>query len=224
MKTSEEINELIKSLFDKGEFKTIKPYTVKDPLWAGEASQIVLKELSVVPEYYKLYAGPKGATILQLHTSFRPRSMSYGEKPSESGVDELGTMFNFNKVYRVKKEISGGDTTWILQEDELGKYVLYIIDLKRPVPKPKVKGILVFYINVGNLPVAKTEQYLKRMMDAFNNSDVEYSIPIKSFWFPVKDHDTKVEFISFEAENSKTVEEFMHDAQIKLNEYIETTK
>jgi hypothetical protein len=87
-------------------------------------------------------------------------------------------------------------------------------------PKPErvpARGILVFYINTGNLPASKAAQYVKRLADQFG--ELDYSIPIDRYWFPVKHGDTRVEFISFEKESEKTIQEFMYDAEKQLTEY-----
>ena len=58
------------------------------------------------------------------------------------------------------------------------------------------KGLLVFYVNVGQLPPFKAEAFIERMKDKFRLEEVKKVCEV--VYIPVRDQKTKVEYISFE--------------------------
>lgn len=64
---------------------------------------------------------------------------------------------------------------------------------------PKLKGVLVFYINVGQLPPAKADAFIERMQ-----SHIEKKLPNRlpdtwtTLWLPTRDTDTHVETMRFD--------------------------
>ena len=58
------------------------------------------------------------------------------------------------------------------------------------------KGILVFYVNVGQLPPFKAEAFIERMKDTFKLKEIKKLSEV--VYIPVRDQETRVEYISFE--------------------------
>ena len=56
-------------------------------------------------------------------------------------------------------------------------------------------GILVFYVNVGNLPAFKAEAFIDRLRDKFKLQEIKKMYEV--IYIPVRDQETRVEFISF---------------------------
>lgn len=63
----------------------------------------------------------------------------------------------------------------------------------------KVRGFMVFYLNVGALPPKKAEDYIKRVKETWIK-EVKDELPedIKIMCIPVREHDTCVEYLSLE--------------------------
>lgn len=65
--------------------------------------------------------------------------------------------------------------------------------------KIEAKGLLIFYLNVGQMPPFKAEKYLKNMQERF--SDTRFLLPsdVCVFWVPIRPpENTKIEYIAFQ--------------------------
>jgi hypothetical protein len=83
--------------------------------------------------------------------------------------------------------------------------------------KTVARGVLVFYVNVGQLPPNRAEAFLERMKASFlaaPQENLAWKLPddVGTFWIPVRNQDTYVDFISFEGFNedaNQHIEEVM---------------
>jgi hypothetical protein len=74
-----------------------------------------------------------------------------------------------------------------------GEWILYKQDV------PNKKGIIVFTMNVGNLPPLKAEAYIERIKDQFRKSgNPQDWQDWQHIFMPVRHQETKVEIFSFE--------------------------
>jgi hypothetical protein len=63
-----------------------------------------------------------------------------------------------------------------------------------------VEGLLIFYINLGNLPPFKAEAHMDRIKESLDMTNVikRFKKVCEVIWIPVSDGSTRVEYISFD--------------------------
>lgn len=92
----------------------------------------------------------------------------------------------------------------------------------------EIKGILVFYINVGMLPPSEAEEFINRWRDRikFGHQNDFESIPalkipstIDSLFIPVRDKPTQVEYIPFDGVTKDALSELI-EVKILLNQFM----
>jgi hypothetical protein len=78
-----------------------------------------------------------------------------------------------------------------------------------------VKGLLVFYINVGMLPPYKAEAFMERMKDMMANGsslskERKWKLPddVGTFWVPTRTGETRLEYIHFGDDRKHVLEQF----------------
>lgn len=134
MKTSEEINELVKSLFDKGEFKTIKPVSGS---WMLDRSQYIFSTISNKKEPYNVYASPRCATVFMLLVDFKASKCLSELNFPNTGIEQLGTVCIYNNIFRICNT-THGNFDWFIFENE-DETILYVVELHNSF-LPKVEN------------------------------------------------------------------------------------
>jgi hypothetical protein len=83
--------------------------------------------------------------------------------------------------------------------------------LKEEDDMQEVKGLLVFYIDVGRLPPFRAEAFIDRMKEKFQDDQKRnFILPhdIGCFFVPVRGSHTRVDYIAFDAEDADRIEDF----------------
>jgi len=78
-----------------------------------------------------------------------------------------------------------------------------------PEEKVPLKGILVFYINVGNLAPFRAEAFMERMKDNFKktvNKDQIMPPDVAMIWIPTRTEPTEVGYVAFEAADDRKIQ------------------
>lgn len=66
-----------------------------------------------------------------------------------------------------------------------------------PIRNPNIKGLLVIYINVGQLPPFKAEAFVERIKDQTDLTQTKQICEV--IYIPTRDRPTSVEYIAFGA-------------------------
>lgn len=71
-----------------------------------------------------------------------------------------------------------------------------LVSLQKNAKGP-IEGLLVFYVNVGQMPSCNVEKYLQRTMESYKK--VIERIPEKyaALWVPCRTRETTIEIVSF---------------------------
>ena len=67
----------------------------------------------------------------------------------------------------------------------------------KPKSDPELKGIVVFYINVGTLPPFNAEGLVEKMKEKMDLSRIKKNYEV--FFIPVREGTTRIEYIPFGA-------------------------
>ena len=82
----------------------------------------------------------------------------------------------------------------------------------------EAKGALVFYVNVGKLPVSQVELFMEKFKSQFEKIR-ENPVPkipknIAVFFLPVRDQDTFVDFVPFAVTEKQLLEDMQYADQV----------
>ena len=81
--------------------------------------------------------------------------------------------------------------------EALSKYYSFIEAKKTKMDQPALQGILVFYIDVGQLSPVKAEAFIERMKDRVKEIGDRMPSTWETLWLPIRTGNTKIEVIRF---------------------------
>lgn len=126
----------------------------------------------------------------------KPGDAGYYEGMTGEGLEQFA-----NYVKATDKCLPPLDHPNITDDKKLGealsKYYSFVEAKKTKMDQPALEGILVFYIDVGQLSPEKAEAFIESMKDRVRDIRDRMPSTWETLWLPIRAGSTKIEVIRF---------------------------